>query len=160
MIVGRAYDEVELAQRFRHAMTITETHLVLGAGLFGDINPLHVDQPFAAGSRFGGRIAHGYITSSFMAAALGMLFHGTAVAYLEHRCSFTAPVRAGDTVTVTWTLRGKTDKPQHGGGIVDFEGVCHNQDGTEVAAAQARMLILSRAAATASPAISASPPAA
>ena len=34
-----------------------------------------------------------------MAAQLGMIFHGTAIAYLEHACRFTAPVRAGDTLT-------------------------------------------------------------
>lgn len=144
LVTARGYDEVAVGATFDYGMTITETHLVLGAGLFGDINPLHVDQPFAAGSRFGGRIAHGYITSSLMAAALGMLFHGTATAYLEHSCRFLAPVRVGDTLTVTWTLTRKDDKPGHDGGVVVFEGICRNQDGTGVAAANASMLIRNR----------------
>lgn len=145
MIVGRAFDEVEPDEAFRHAMTITESHLVLGAGLFGDINPLHVNQQFAQGSRFGGRIAHGYITSAFMAATLGMLFHGTAVAYLEHACRFSAPVRVGDTLSVIWTLTAKEAKPKHGGGVVIFSGVAKVQDDTVVAHADAKMLILDRA---------------
>lgn len=143
---ARAYDEVEPGEHFRYAMTLTETHLVLGAGLFGDINPLHVNEQFARRSRFGGRIAHGYLTSSFMAAALGMLFHGTAAAYLEHACRFLAPVRPGDTLNAVWTLRSKQDKPRHDGGVVTFTGECSNQHGERVAEADAKMLILTRAA--------------
>ena len=36
------------------------------------------------GSRYGTRILHGMMTSALMGAAVGMYFHGTAVAYLEH----------------------------------------------------------------------------
>lgn len=141
MQVGRSYDQVKEGDCFESAMTLTETHVVLGAGLFGDFNPLHVDQTFAAASRYGGRIAHGYLTSSFMAAVLGMLFHGTAVAYLEHSCRFTAPVRPGDTLTAAWTVADKQAKPRHGGGVVTLAGQCSNQDGTLVAEATAKMLV-------------------
>lgn len=147
LVVGRGFDEVSEGERFDYGMTMTESHIVIGAGLFGDINPLHVNQEFAAGSRFSGRIAHGYLTSSLMAAALGMLFHGTAVAYLEHRCRFLAPVRAGDTLTARWTLMRKEPKPRHNSGIVYFEGVCLNQEGISVAEASASMLIQNRAGA-------------
>jgi len=139
--VGIGFDEIEPGEALEYSMTLTETHLVLGAGLYGDINPLHVNARFAAASRFKGRIAHGYQTSSFMAAALGMAFHGTAVAYLEHRCRFTAPARAGDTLTATWRLARKEPKPQHGGGIVYFEGTCCNQDGASIAEASASLLV-------------------
>jgi len=144
LIVGKGFDEVSEGEQFDYGMTMTESHIVIGAGLFGDINPLHVNEAFAAGSRFKGRIAHGYLTSSLMAAALGMLFHSTAVAYLEHRCRFLAPVRAGDTLTARWTLVRKEAKPRHHGGIVHFEGICVNQDGLSVAEATASMLIQNR----------------
>lgn len=141
MFPGRGYDEVKIDDRFETTMTITETHIVLGAGLFGDFNPLHLNQRFAERSRYGSRIAHGYVTTSFMAAQLGMLFHGTAIAYLEHTSRFTAPVRAGDTLTITWTIRARDDKPHHHGGIVTLDGVCVNQDGEKVATAVAKMLV-------------------
>ncbi|GAB4175054.1 MAG: MaoC family dehydratase [Rhodocyclaceae bacterium] len=141
---GIGFDEIEPGEQLEYSMTLTETHLVLGAGLFGDINPLHVNSQFASASRFKGRIAHGYLTSSFMAAALGMAFHGTAIAYLEHRCRFTAPARPGDTLTAVWTLARKQAKPRHGGGIVHFEGICRNQDGTHLAEASASLLVENR----------------
>jgi acyl dehydratase len=141
MFPGRGYNEVKIDDRFETTMTITETHIVLGAGLFGDFNPLHLNQRFAERSRYGSRIAHGYLTTSFMAAQLGMLFHGTAIAYLEHTSRFTAPVRAGDTLTITWTVSARDDKPRHHGGIVTLDGICINQDDEKVAAATAKMLV-------------------
>lgn len=141
MVSGRGYNEVNIGDRFDSAMTLTETHIVLGAGLFGDFNPLHVNQPFAEDSHYAGRIAHGYLTSNVMAAQLGMIFHGTAIAYLEHCCRFTAPVRAGDTLTTCWTITKKDPKPKHEGGMVSLSGSCTNQEGVTVAEAEAKMLV-------------------
>jgi acyl dehydratase len=97
---------VAVGDHFARSLTVTETHLVLGAGLIGDFNPHHVDETYAQQSRFGTRILHGMITSAIMGAPVGMHFHGTALAYLEHNTRFTAPVRAGDTLTTTWTGDG------------------------------------------------------
>ena len=141
MQAGRGYNEVVIGNAFETTMTLTETHIVLSAGLFGDFNPLHVNQRFAEQSRFGNRIAHGYVTTSFMAAHLGMVFHGTAIAYVEHASRFIAPVMAGDTLTIVWTVTAREDKPKHGGGIVSLSGVCRNQNGVKVAEADAKMLV-------------------
>lgn len=141
MLPGRGYNEIEVGQVFTSAMTLTETHIVLGAGLFGDFNPLHVNESWAKKGKFGTRIAHGYLTSNVMAAQFGMLFHGTAIAYLEHAIKFTAPVKAGDTLHVAWTVSAKEDKPKHDGGIIAFNGVCQNQEGVTVAEASAKLLV-------------------
>ena len=141
MQAGRGYDEVAVGDAFETSMTLTETHIVLAAGLFNDFNPLHVNQRVAEKSRYGGRIAHGYVTTSFMAAHLGMVFSGTAIAYLEHTSRFTAPVRAGDTLRMVWTVVARDDKPKHGGGVVSLSGVCTNHDEIKVAEAEAKMLV-------------------
>lgn len=141
MFPGRGYNELKVGDKFESSMTLTETHIVLGAGLFGDLNPLHVNETFGKGTRFGGRIGHGYLTSNVMAAQMGMILYGTAIAYVEHTVRFTAPVRAGDTLTSTWTVTAKDDKPKHGGGMVSFAGTCVNQDGAKVAEAEAKLLV-------------------
>ena len=141
---GRWYDELRVGETFRRAITITETHLVLGAGLIGDFNPHHMNEEYAKRSRFGTRILHGMITSAMMGAPVGMYFHGTAIAYLEHAARFVAPVRVNDTITATWTIVELQDKPKHAGGVVVLKGVCTNQDGTTVAEADARMLVSAR----------------
>ena len=137
---GARYDDVRLGDRFASSLTVTETHLVLGAGLIGDFNPHHVDETYARGSRYGARILHGMLTGAIMGAPLGMHFHGTAIGFLEHNVRFTAPVRAGDTLTTSWTVIAKHDKPKHAGGIVVLAGECRNQDGVVVAVAESKML--------------------
>jgi 3-hydroxybutyryl-CoA dehydratase len=138
---GKGFDELHEGDRFTNSWTLTETHIVLGAGLFNDFNPLHVNQTFAGGSRFGGRIAHGYLTSNAMAALLGMVFHSTAIAYVEHHIRFTHPVRAGDTLTIEWVVSELEGKPKLDGGLVTLRGTCRNQDGVEAASAEAKMLV-------------------
>jgi 3-hydroxybutyryl-CoA dehydratase len=141
---GKAYDEIKVGDSFGTAITVTETHLVLGAGMFGDFNPLHVNEVHGKKSRFGSRILHGPFTSALVSAPVGMYFADTAIAYLEHTCRFKAPVRAGDTLTTTWTIVEKQNKPKHKGGIAVLAGVCKNQDGEIVVEAEGKILIHNR----------------
>ncbi|MCU0896491.1 MAG: MaoC family dehydratase [Burkholderiales bacterium] len=141
MFPGKGYNEVKVGESFSSGLTVTETHLVMAAGLFGDFNPLHVDEQHARASRFGGRILHGPFTSALVSAPVGMFFHTTAIAYVEHCCHFKAPVRPGDTLTTTWTITDRKDKPKHDGGLVILKGVCRNQDGTVVVEADGKILV-------------------
>lgn len=143
---GRTYNQVAIGDEFDYVLTITETHLVNAAGLFGDFNPLHVDESFASQSRFGGRILHGPFTSAFIAAPIGLYFAGTAIAYLEHNCRFIAPVRPGDTLRAHWRVLSKTDKAKFKGGIVELECCCTNQLNIEVASATGKILVESTTA--------------
>jgi 3-hydroxybutyryl-CoA dehydratase len=128
---GKWYDEVAVGESFGSSLTVTETHLVLAAGMFGDFNPLHVDEAFAEKSRFAGRILY---------------FAGTAIAYMEHACRFKAPVRPGDTLATRWTVTQKLDKPRHAGGIVVLKGEAKNQHGDVVVEADGKILVAARPA--------------
>ena len=68
MFQGKWYDEIALGERFGTGVTVTEAHLVLGSGMFGDFNPLHVNEEFSKASMFGTRILHGPFTSALVAA--------------------------------------------------------------------------------------------
>jgi acyl dehydratase len=142
VFAGKAYSEIRVGDTFSDQITLTETHLVMSASLFGDFHPVHVNEAFAATTRYGTRIFHGYFTSSLMAAVVGRYFAATGVAYLEHGCRFTAAVKPGDTVATQWTVAALTDKPHHGGGIVTLRGACRNQDGVLVAEADAKLLVV------------------
>jgi 3-hydroxybutyryl-CoA dehydratase len=148
MFQGKWYDEVAPGERFGTRVTVTEAHLVLGSGLFGDFNPLHVDEEFARTSMFGTRILHGPFTSALVSAPVGMFFSGTALAYLEHACRFKAPVRPGDTLATEWTVVEKLDKPKHRGGIVVLKAVSKNQKDETVVEADGKILVASRWSAT------------
>jgi acyl dehydratase len=148
MFHGKWYDEVVVGERFGTSVTVTEAHLVLASGLFGDFNPLHVDEEFARKSMFGTRILHGPFTSALISAPVGMYFSQTALAYLEHHCRFTAPVRPGDTLSTEWTVTGKLDKPRHQGGICVLRGLARNQRGETAVTAEGKILVSSKLSAT------------
>ena len=144
MFQGKWYDEVAVGERFGTRVTVTEAHLVQAAGLFGDFNPLHVDEEFARRSRFGSRILHGPFTSALISAPVGMYFSGTAIAYLEHACRFVAPVKPGDTLASEWTVVEKLDKPKHRGGICVLRGAARNQRSEAVIEADGKILVSAR----------------
>jgi 3-hydroxybutyryl-CoA dehydratase len=144
MFPGKWYDEVKVGERFGSRVTVTEAHLVSAAGMFGDFNPLHVDEEFSKKSRFGTRILHGPFSAALVSSPVGMYFSGTAIAYLEHACRFKAPVRPGDTLASEWTVVEKLDKPRHQGGICVLRCVAKNQDGEVAVEADGKILISSR----------------
>lgn len=71
------------------------------ADVSGDNNPLHLDQDYAATTRFGKRIAHGALTSSFISAVLGTRIPGLGTVYVSQSVTFLAPVYIGAEITTT-----------------------------------------------------------
>ena len=85
--------------------TITEADIVLFAGVSGDNNAVHTNEEFAASTAFGGRIAHGFLTASVISAAVANRLPGPGTVYLGQQMRFKAPVRPGDTVHATVTVK-------------------------------------------------------
>ena len=65
----------------------------------GDHNPIHLDDDYASGTFFGGRIAHGALAASLISAVLGTELPGPGTIYRSQSLRFRAPIRPGDTVT-------------------------------------------------------------
>ena len=87
------------------AKTITEADIVLFAGASGDNNAVHINQEFAESTLFKSRIAHGMLTASVISAAIANKLPGPGTIYLHQTLDFKAPVRAGDTVRATVSVR-------------------------------------------------------
>jgi acyl dehydratase len=143
---GKTFEEVEVGETFDGRMTVTESHIVIAAGIFGDFAPLHVDEKFARETRFGTRIAHGTLLTGIMAGVLSSHFHGTAVGYLEQEVRFLAPVLPGDTVTVEWRVTDAVAKEKLGGGIASLAVEIKGEDGTVALEGTAKAIIRGRAA--------------
>ncbi len=92
-------DELSVGQVAELAKTVTESDIVLFAGVTGDFNPVHIDAEAAKQSVFGQRIAHGMLSAGFISAVLGMRLPGPGSISLSQTLRFTKPVRIGDTVT-------------------------------------------------------------
>ncbi len=82
-------------------LTVTETHIVLFAGLTGDFNPVHMNEEVAKASGFGRRIAHGMLCCSLSAGLRSTIDDWAIIAIVETRRRFLAPVYAGDTLHFT-----------------------------------------------------------
>ena len=84
--------------------TVASSDVVGFAQLTGDRNPIHLSEHFAARTSFGKRIAHGLYTASLISAVLGTRLPGPGAIYISQTLNFRAPVKIGDTVTVTVTV--------------------------------------------------------
>src|SRR5512140_717350 len=94
------------------------------ASLTGDANPVHLDDTYAAGTRFGRRIAHGMIAAGLISATLANDLPGPGTIYLSQTLQFKAPVYPGDTITTTVEVKSaRPDKP-----IVTLTTSCKNQN--------------------------------
>src|SRR5215469_14761242 len=87
------------------AKTISERDIALFGEVSGDTNPVHFDEAFAQTTPFKGRIAHGVLTASYISTVLGMKMPGPGTIFMSLATRFKAPVRIGDTVTATCTVR-------------------------------------------------------
>lgn len=85
--------------------TVTEADIVLFAGVTGDFNPAHIDAEYAENSMFKERIAHGMLSAGFISATLAMKMPGPGSIYLSQNLKFKAPVKIGDTVKATVTIK-------------------------------------------------------
>lgn len=99
------FNEFSVGQAATYSRTISETDIVLFAGVSGDDNPVHLNEIYAAESMFKGRIAHGMLTASYISTVIGTRLPGPGTIYLAQNLKFRAPVRAGDTVTATVTIK-------------------------------------------------------
>lgn len=85
--------------------TVTDADIVMFAGVSTDTNAVHLDEEFAKTLPFGGRIAHGMLSASFISAVLGAHLPGPGTIYMGQTLRFKAPVRIGDTVKTTVTVK-------------------------------------------------------
>jgi 3-hydroxybutyryl-CoA dehydratase len=98
---GYDIEDLHPGMQATYSKTITEADIVLFAAVSGDNNAVHTNEEFAATTRFGGRIAHGFLTASVISAAVANRLPGPGAVYLGQQMRFRAPVRPGDTVHAT-----------------------------------------------------------
>ncbi|MRI80975.1 MaoC family dehydratase [Fundicoccus ignavus] len=114
--------------------TVTETDVVLFAGISGDLNPAHVDEVAAKQSMFKGRVAHGILGASFISAVIGMKLPGPGTLYLSQDLQFVKPIYFNDTVTATVTIKEVGRR-----GRLTLETKLTNQDGKELITGEAKV---------------------
>ena len=127
---------LEIGATASRTKVITDEDVRLFAQVSGDTNPVHLDDEYAATTRFGRRIAHGILTGSLISTILGNDLPGRGAIYLSQAFSFKAPVYINDTITATVELIKYKEKNR----IAIFRTICTNQDGVLVLEGEAVVL--------------------
>lgn len=95
---GYYFEDLSVGMTAVYAKTVTEADIVLFAGVSGDTNPVHINEEYAKGTMFKGRIAHGMLSAGFISTVFGTKLPGPGCIYIGQNLKFKAPVRIGDTV--------------------------------------------------------------
>lgn len=91
--------KLTVGQKATRSMTVTADQVKSYAQITGDHNPLHFDEAFASGTKFGRLVAQGGITTGMLHALVAMDMPGPGTVFLNQNWKFTAPVYIGDTIT-------------------------------------------------------------
>jgi acyl dehydratase len=147
-VTQRWFEDFTVGDRFASpSKTLTDAHFLFFAGMTGDAHPIHYDDEYAKGTRFGRRLAHGLLLTSLTAvgaSTLAPIIEASIVAFLEQRAHFRAPAFLGDTL-----------KPEHevvalerkrAAGLLTLRVTLTNQRGETVLEGEHRYLIAYRPA--------------
>jgi 3-hydroxybutyryl-CoA dehydratase len=102
---GYEFKDLRVGMTTTYSKTITEADIVLFAAVSGDNNAVHTNEEYAATTIFKGRIAHGMLSASVISAAIANKLPGPGAIYMSQNLRFRAPVRPGDTVRATVTVK-------------------------------------------------------
>lgn len=133
----KTFATIEVGSRAKHVRRITARDVELYAELTGDHNPVHVDEEYAAGTRFGHRVAHGLLTCGLVQQSLTELVApgGVSLAYEFH---LKKPVFLEDTITAWAEVTEKLAERS----LVRCPIECVNQRGQTVVAGEALIKML------------------
>ncbi|WP_325440473.1 bifunctional enoyl-CoA hydratase/phosphate acetyltransferase [Pusillimonas sp.] len=106
LLRNRPFDEISIADSASIERTLTPEDIQLFAILSGDVNPQHIDPEFAASTELNDVIAHGMWGASLISGVLGTRLPGPGATYRAQTLRFCAPVRVGDTLTISVTVTG------------------------------------------------------
>jgi acyl dehydratase len=145
----RWFEEIEVGEEYESpGRTVTETDIVLFAGLSGDYNVLHTDAEFMKSSIFGERIAHGLLGLAIQAGLFTRATQAYAtIAFAGLRWKFKGPIKIGDTIRVRAKVTAKKETAKADRGVVTVERRVLNQRDEVVQEGETDLMVERRPAA-------------
>ena len=108
------------------------------ARVSGDDNPLHVDEAFAAKTRFGKRVAHGMLSAAYVSSIIGTRLPGAGALWFQQEFDFLVPVLVDDEIAFVVKVEHKSEATRTL--VISVTGT--NQHGTLVLKGQGRVMVL------------------
>jgi 3-hydroxybutyryl-CoA dehydratase len=104
-----SFDEIEIGLNHNFEIIITKKLIEDFAKISGDFNPLHMDEQYAKKSKFGRRICHGMLLSSFFSKLIGMYLPGKNALYFSQNLNFMEPCFMDDKIFVRGEVIDKSE---------------------------------------------------
>jgi acyl dehydratase len=120
--------EPVVGEKAERSLAVTQEAVEAYAAITGDYNPLHFDEAFVAGTRFGRLIAQGGLATGLLHALVAMDLPGPGSVFMSQSWSFPKPVYIGDTITA----EGEITSARESRGIYGMAFTVRNQEGETV----------------------------
>ena len=117
----KTVDTLKIGDFSLFTKTVSETDIVLYAGISADFAPVHLNEQYAAQTRFGSRIAHPMLLGTMAGGAIYRLLSPSSIC-VKREFEVIAPVFAGETVTIRAEI-ASLDR-EYNRVVVEFE--CYN----------------------------------
>lgn len=95
---GYFLEDIFLGQEADLISLVKEEDINTFSRVTGDTNPIHIDDKFAKKSIFKKKIAHGFLSASYISAVIGTKLPGPGCIYVRQSLRFLAPVFPGDEI--------------------------------------------------------------
>jgi 3-hydroxybutyryl-CoA dehydratase len=109
----------------------------------GDGNPLHTDPVFAAGTQFGGTIAHGMLVLAYISEMMAAAFGKAWLTHGRLKVRFRGAARPGDTVISSGriTTVGSVESDRDGLRPIVCDVECRNQENEVLISGEASLRV-------------------
>ena len=112
-ILMHTFQSIQVGDSFKFSRTLSMEDVRTFADLTGDDNPIHIDEEYAKGTRFGKPIIHGVFLLGIVSKVLGRDFPGPGSIAVAISCRFLRPVPVGSEITVEVKITEKIEKSGH-----------------------------------------------
>jgi 3-hydroxybutyryl-CoA dehydratase len=105
------FEEIQIGRKYSAVRAFKAAEVEAYAKLSGDVDPLHMDEEFAARTPFGRRVVPGILTAG-MVSMVHTQLTGPGFASVGQELRFPEPLFIGETVTCEVTVIGKKEAKQ------------------------------------------------
>jgi len=131
------FQEIKIGDSKKFTEKIDKSRLETFARLSGDYNPLHMDNDYAANTKFKKQICHGMLLASFFSKLIGMYLPGKNALYFSQTLNFQAPCYLNDTILIQGEVIDKSDSTK----IITLKTLIYNQTGICLVDGMAKVII-------------------
>jgi len=132
-----SFDEIKIGLEHYFEITIDKKLEEDFAKISGDFNPLHMDEQFAKKSKFGRRICHGMLLSSFFSRLVGMYLPGKNALYFSQNLNFIKPCFIGDKIIVKGEVIDRSEATR----MIKIKTTIKNKEGVLLIEGTAQVIV-------------------